>query len=305
MKRIVLLLTVIVLSTLLSAGLALAAVKVGNNGNNIIKGTNGVDALSGKGGNDRITGLGGDDSISGGPGSDKLFGGNAAQTSKRRGNDAISGGPGNDIVVGGFGADTLSGGRGSDKIVDPWFDKAQDVMQGGQGNDLIIASSAPGVKDIVSCGPGRDAVEVDDSDIVAQDCENVEVLQRPRNSQDRGSEQGFKAQAVFIDQGPLGGTAPGYFRVSQNGPVRGLAPDIDRGEYVSVGVTYVEDNKSIVLRGFGDRGRFLRSTVVNELSGVKRLWTNRGVFATDANITATARAWRTKRFSGSWYIYSI
>lgn len=314
-KRVALLLTVVGLGILLSTGIALAAVKVGNDRNNTIKGTNNVDSLSGRGGNDRITGLGGGDSISGGPGDDKLFGGNAAQTSKRKGNDAIRGGSGNDIVVGGFGADSLRGGKGNDKIVDPWFDKAEDAIQGGGGNDLIVVSSAPGVKDVVSCGPGQDVVEVDNSDVVARDCERVRVLQnRARSSANHeghsSESQEFTAQATFIDQGPLGGTAPGYFRVSQNGPVRGIAPDVDGGgingrgnEFVKVGVTYVEDNKSIVLRGFGSRNNFLNSTVVNERSGTKRLWTNRGIFATDVYITATARAWFTKRFSGSWYIY--
>jgi hypothetical protein len=204
-----------VLGILVSSGVALAVAKSGTSGNDTIKGTNRVDALSGKGGNDSVTGLGGGDSISGGSGNDKLFGGNAAQTSRVKGNDSISGGRGNDIVVGGFGADSLSGGSGNDKIIEgPWKDQSVDRLSGSSGDDYLNASNDPGRKDFVSCGPGRDTVEADNRDVVAKDCERVNIFQDSKREA-QAKEDSFTAQAIdYRLTIPFECSLPGYFRGS-------------------------------------------------------------------------------------------
>lgn len=199
MKRVVLLITVMTLGILLSSGVALAVSKSGTNGNDTIKGTNKVDSLSGRGGNDTISGLNGNDSISGGPGKDRLWGGEPPPFKSKSGNDSISGGDGKDLVVGGFGADTLSGGAGNDTVVEgPDEDQSRDVMSGGAGDDLMSAAGIPDSKDIISCGPGNDTVQADKVDVVAKDCENVEIFDP--NAPAEGAPKAFRAASrSFFD----------------------------------------------------------------------------------------------------------
>lgn len=196
MKRVTLLISAMMLGILVSSGIALAVAKSGTDGKDIIEGTNKVDALSGRGGNDTISGLNGNDSISGGPGNDKLWGGEPYPFVSKSGDDSISGGNGRDLVVGGFGADRLSGGAGNDSVVEgPDEDQSKDIMSGGSGDDLMSAAGTPASKDIISCGPGNDTVQADEIDVVAKDCENVEIF-----GANEETEPTFTAQStLFFD----------------------------------------------------------------------------------------------------------
>jgi Ca2+-binding RTX toxin-like protein len=60
-KRLVLLLTVVGATLVLSSTVALAAVRVGTNGNDRLVGTANDDRIYGKGGNDRTNGRAGND----------------------------------------------------------------------------------------------------------------------------------------------------------------------------------------------------------------------------------------------------
>ena len=73
----------------------------------------------------------------------------------------LSGGDGNDSLEGGSGDDTLRGNQGI------------DTLRGGDGNDLIDVRGDRG--DIVSCGGGNDTVRADGSDLIASDCETLDV----------------------------------------------------------------------------------------------------------------------------------
>lgn len=130
---------------LVAATPAVAAIKIGTNGNNTLVGSARADLLSGLAGNDTLRGLAGADNLSGGKGADTLKGG--------PGNDSLDGGPGNDTLDGGVGVDHVLGGPGRDTI------KVRD-----------------GVRDFVGCGAGVDTVIADLLDSVPRDCENV---QRP------------------------------------------------------------------------------------------------------------------------------
>jgi Ca2+-binding RTX toxin-like protein len=65
MRRTILLLATIVLTLVVSAGVALAVHKVGTQSRDFLKGTDGADHLVGKGDSDRIFGLAGKDSLVG------------------------------------------------------------------------------------------------------------------------------------------------------------------------------------------------------------------------------------------------
>jgi Ca2+-binding RTX toxin-like protein len=92
MKRAGVFLTLMSVMVFVFAGIAVATIINGNNGNNTLVGTPRADV---------IRGYSGADSISGGGGEDELMGG--------AGNDYIAGGPGYDRCKGGPGADTLRG----------------------------------------------------------------------------------------------------------------------------------------------------------------------------------------------------
>jgi Ca2+-binding RTX toxin-like protein len=128
--------------SLLTVGPAVAAIKIGNNGNNTLIGTSRADMLLGNGGNDTLRGKAGADRLDGGKGADNLNGG--------PGNDTVNGGPGNDTLDGGAGIDHLLGGPGRDTI------KVRD-----------------GVRDFIGCGGGVDTVIADLLDSVPSDCESV------------------------------------------------------------------------------------------------------------------------------------
>lgn len=100
---------------------------------------------------------------------------------------------GDDVLVGGTWADTLDGGAGSDRITGGFGD---DRLIGGPGRDTIVGDTdAPycnryscslpfgndtveardGEADSITCGPGTDTVVADAVDVVAPDCERVEL----------------------------------------------------------------------------------------------------------------------------------
>lgn len=61
MRRVLLLFAMVGAALVLSTTVALAAVKIGTNGDDVLTGTESADQLNGKGGNDRLRGLGGND----------------------------------------------------------------------------------------------------------------------------------------------------------------------------------------------------------------------------------------------------
>jgi Ca2+-binding RTX toxin-like protein len=155
-----------------AAGVALAAVLVGTNGNNNQNGTPNPDRIYGLDGKDTQTGGGSDDYleggsagdtsrgaaqddlISGGPGRDTLGheirepGGDVLEGSD--GNDTINGGPGKDLIYGGRGSDDLDGNDGAD-LVNSVDGSLNDTVDGGdspQGtSDVCAVDSTMGVEE--------------------------------------------------------------------------------------------------------------------------------------------------------------
>lgn len=167
----------------LSAGVAVAAVKFGTEGRDFIRGTNEPDVLHGKGGIDVLVGKGDDDVLYGGDGGDAAVGGRATIEGNLRGpsgEDRIFGGNGADCVFGGTEDDILYDGDGRDLMglfcIEFIFDTGNDIMYGGGGNDDIVGLDRNGrpERDIISCG-GRDRVFADRLDKIADDCERVSI----------------------------------------------------------------------------------------------------------------------------------
>jgi Ca2+-binding RTX toxin-like protein len=181
MRRVILLLTVMAATLVLASGVALALTKIGTNGPDTLRGTNGNDNLLGKGGNDRLFALNGRDTLLGGPGKDWV---DTHPTEARRGHKNLFGGPGNDIVIGGWGSDNVVGEEGNDLLFDgPDRDVALDKLSGGAGTDVIGVASLrlkATAADIVTCGSGFDRVVADTKDVVAPDCEKVDLFRGGR-----------------------------------------------------------------------------------------------------------------------------
>jgi Ca2+-binding RTX toxin-like protein len=133
----------------IGALLAFAAVAVAEN----ITGTQDDDVLTGTEADDHVVAKKGDD-----------------QVNALAGNDNVSGNKGDDVLNGEDGDDTLTGNKGADEI------------DGGPGTDLIKArgdgkKSGP---DTITCGEDAgdtdsDTVLADRGDVVATDCEDVDV----------------------------------------------------------------------------------------------------------------------------------
>ena len=123
----------------LSVGVATAITVVGGPGKDTQRGTNSGDTLRALGGDDRLSGRGG--------------------------NDRIFGGAGADVRDGGAGDDQLTGGAG------------RDTFHAGAANDQIFARD--GLEEGINCGPGRDRATADRSDIVASNCERVNLPPAP------------------------------------------------------------------------------------------------------------------------------
>jgi len=177
MRRVVCVLAAMALALLLASGVALALTRIGTNGPDTLKGTNGNDNLLGKGGNDRLFALNGRDTLLGGPGKDWV---DTHPTKARRGHKDLFGGPGNDIVIGGRDSDNVVGEEGNDLLFDgPDRDVALDQLSGGAGTDVIGVASLrlkATAADIVTCGSGFDRVVADTKDVVAPDCEKVDLF---------------------------------------------------------------------------------------------------------------------------------
>ncbi len=176
MKRILVLLTVMAVTLVVASGVAWAVNKVGTNGPDTLRGANRDDNLSGKGGNDVLFSLNGRDNLLGGPGRDVVLGENESFNSSG-GDKNLEGGSGNDIVVGGRGSDKVLGDPGNDFLVDgPTREFSLDKLSGGDGNDVFLVENVPAVKDFVTCGGGFDRVLADRKDVVAPDCEKVQIV---------------------------------------------------------------------------------------------------------------------------------
>ena len=181
MRRVVCVLAAMALALLLASGAALALTKIGTNGPDTLRGTNGNDNLLGKGANDRLFALNGRDTLLGGPGKDWV---DTHRTGARRGHKSLFGGPGNDIVIGGWDSDNVVGEEGNDLLFDgPDRDVALDKLSGGAGTDVIGVASLrlkATAADIVTCGSGFDRVVADTKDVVASDCEKVDLFRGGR-----------------------------------------------------------------------------------------------------------------------------
>ncbi len=175
MWRAMLLLAVMVAVLALSAGAAFAAVVSGTVGDDALRDTNAPDALFAKAGDDRLDGRGAPDALFG-QADDDLF----VDTS---GDDLLRGGSGEDLFAGNPGEDAVYAGRGADLILD---DLGEDYLSGGRGDDVIsVAGLGPGPpklfdeSDVIVCGGGLDEVDAHPSDVVADDCEEVNLVPAP------------------------------------------------------------------------------------------------------------------------------
>ena len=222
MRRLVLLLTVVLVTLVVASGVALAVTKIGTNGPDTLKGANGADKLLGKGGNDVLFSLAGRDSLLGEEGNDWILGGNDQRP--LGGDKNLLGGPGNDGVLGGEDSDNLTGnsgndyadgGPGSDKIVGgegddylvdgPRRGVATDTLIGGDGNDVIDPFNKPTKRDVVTCGGGFDRVLADRADVVAPDCEKVAVGLAAAKELDQQIEESGFYDRIFEGLAPFPG----------------------------------------------------------------------------------------------------
>ena len=106
--------------------------KVGQKGDDHLKGGDGNDWLDGRAGHDRLEG---------GSGHDRLFGG--------RGDDQLSGGADKDRLFGGRGHDQLAGGTGKDKLF------------GRAGNDTFTYRAGDGTDYVDGGRKGADVIRLD------------------------------------------------------------------------------------------------------------------------------------------------
>jgi Ca2+-binding RTX toxin-like protein len=223
MRRVVLLLTVVLVTLVVASGVALAVTKIGTNGPDTLKGTNGADNLLGKGGNDVLFSLAGRDTLLGEEGKDWVLGGNDQRP--LGGEKNLLGGPGNDGVLGGedsdnltgnsgndfadgdFGPDKILGGEGNDYLVDGprRGGGATDTLIGGDGNDVINPFNKPTKRDVVTCGGGFDRVLADRADVVAPDCEKVAVGLAAAKELDQQIEESGFYDRIFEGLAPFPG----------------------------------------------------------------------------------------------------
>jgi Ca2+-binding RTX toxin-like protein len=197
--------TILIASSLLTAGIAWAKTIEGTPENDKLTGTAGADKISGGHGGDVIRGRGGPDRLNGGPdgdrifgdaGDDKLFGGGCqvdtfGSLCDNPGREYLHGGKGNDLLLanacvltfcaaqpfialnsffdGGPGDDRIAGADHRDKIIGG---SGEDVMRGLRGRDTLLAADRH--KDRVLCGGGRDRAVVDSIDVTRK-CERVAV----------------------------------------------------------------------------------------------------------------------------------
>lgn len=175
MKRVIVVLAMMGMAFVVGSGVALAAVKFGTDGHDVLIGTNGTDQLFGKGASDFLAGKKQDDTLYGGDGSDVVYGGAVGWGMATNGNDKLFGGDGADCMFGGSQDDVLIGGSGRDFMgvycYEFIFDTGNDVFYGDSDNDFIW--SWDGHRDLVFCGTGRDRVFADKKLDRLHDCERV------------------------------------------------------------------------------------------------------------------------------------
>jgi hypothetical protein len=186
-------LTTIVIVLLLASAVALAAVREGTSGDDILEGTDQVDTLYGYGGNDQLYGYGSGDVLWGGPGSDRARGGNN--------NDTIHGEDGNDNLYGDSGNDELRGEDGSDSLT------------GNAGDDRLYDTGDDDVDEFY-CGDGNDTVYAKPNDFASSSCETVNIsgadrlpdlsMKTPRNLQiqNTAGQRLLRFDVIIVNLGP-------------------------------------------------------------------------------------------------------
>ena len=163
------------------SGVALAAVKYGTEGRDVLIGTNEEDVLYGRGGSDFLAGREEDDVLYAEEGDDVVYGGRVGWGIAPDGEDRLFGGNGSDCMFGGSEDDVLHGGSGNDDMGHYCYefimDTGNDVFYGGNGNDFIMAVEAPFAypdlqeRDVIFCGPGKDTVYYQEGVDRIFDCE--------------------------------------------------------------------------------------------------------------------------------------
>ena len=174
MKRLTLLLAVMGMALLLSAGVAFADTFdcIANRG---CIGTDGPDTLYGSSRSDYMNAMQGADVLYGHEGYDYLSGDDfEASDTSTDGNDRIAGGQNYDELYGYGGNDKFLGRSGGDFIFaeESSENEGEDIVQGNEGSDFILARD--GVKDTINCGPGEHDWVVFDKggiDTVKDSCE--------------------------------------------------------------------------------------------------------------------------------------
>jgi len=176
MKRLTLLLAVMGMALLLSAGVAFADTFdcIANRG---CIGTNGPDTLNGSTGDDFMDAMQDDDELFGNEGHDSMYGDAFAapnNDTSTDGDDLLEGGPGFDDMTGYGGADEFSGGANGDFIFaeESSENEGEDTVNSGGGNDFIQAIDQ--TKDTINCGKGKRDIAFFDKgiDTVANNCED-------------------------------------------------------------------------------------------------------------------------------------
>jgi Ca2+-binding RTX toxin-like protein len=138
--------------------------KVGDDGDNVLKGTKHRDVICADEGNDVVYGRGGNDVLFGGPGVDRIYG--------EAGADEIHGWLGQDRIFGDSGSDQLNGEIGDDLVVGG---SGADLLIGAEGGDCLVATYGLG-NDELKGNLGFDRYEADPGDEVngsneqASDC---------------------------------------------------------------------------------------------------------------------------------------
>ena len=169
MRRFGLVLLMMVVALVVGSGVALAAVKFGTDGRDLLVGTDVRDQLFGKGGSDGLVGRAADDVLYGGD--DFIFGGSVRNDEIFRdgwrivpdGEDKLYGDGGNDCMFAGFQDRVLYGGPVNEEMgfycYDLIFDTGEDVYNDGPSKDFTRsweAASRKAERDKPSCGGGRD-----------------------------------------------------------------------------------------------------------------------------------------------------
>lgn len=170
MRRATILLAVMGLAILLSAGAALAANVRCDGG--VCQGTARADTMTGSQRVDRMYGGGDNDIMYGNRENDVMFGG--------IGFDSMNGGYGDDTMYGQAQNDTMRGGPAHDRM---YGGPGRDALFGENGADYIVAAG-DGETDSISCGLGTDTAVIDVADLMgstpiefieATSCERVFV----------------------------------------------------------------------------------------------------------------------------------